>query len=274
MNSGPVAQLMPTESSGACMTEAYSASTSWPASIVPIGSIVTETMTGVRQPTSANACSMPMSPALRFRVSCVVSTQQHVRAARHEADCLRAVVPDHLVEGHAAGDGHGLRRRAHRPRDEAQAAGGRGLGRRLARDLGGAAVDLDGLVRQAVLGEHERRAPEGVRLDHVGAGREVVRVHFSDEIGPRQDQVLVAALEVRTSEILRRQVLALHPRPRRPVEHEDALGEKLLERLRPLALRRAAGNRDFGHGNAHYAGIRGCAKPIRPRDPLISFPLA
>ena len=74
MNSGPVAQFMPTESSGACMTEAYSASTSCPASIVPIGSIVTETMTGTRQPTSANACSTPIKPAFRLRVSCVVSS--------------------------------------------------------------------------------------------------------------------------------------------------------------------------------------------------------
>ena len=73
MNSGPVAQFNPTESSGACMIEAYSASTSWPASIVPMGSIVTETISGVRQPTSANACSMPISPALRLRVSCTVS---------------------------------------------------------------------------------------------------------------------------------------------------------------------------------------------------------
>ena len=74
MNSGPVAQLMPTESSGACITDAYSASTPWPASIVPIGSIVTETITGVRQPTSAKACSTPIRPALRLRVSCVVSS--------------------------------------------------------------------------------------------------------------------------------------------------------------------------------------------------------
>ena len=73
MNSGPVAQLIPTESRGACITEAYSASTPWPASMVPIGSIVTETITGVRQPISAKACSIPISPALRLRVSCVVS---------------------------------------------------------------------------------------------------------------------------------------------------------------------------------------------------------
>ena len=74
MNSGPVAQLMPSESSGACMTDAQSASTSWPASIVPIGSIVTDAIRGTRQPTSANACSTPMNPALRLRVSCVVSS--------------------------------------------------------------------------------------------------------------------------------------------------------------------------------------------------------
>ena len=69
MNSGPVAQFSPIESSGACATAAQTASTAWPASIVPIGSIVTETETGTRQPTSANACSTPMRPAFRLRVS-------------------------------------------------------------------------------------------------------------------------------------------------------------------------------------------------------------
>ena len=58
----------------------------------------------------------------------------------------------------------------------------------------------------------------------------------ADDVGPRQDQVLVAALELRAAEVLRGQVLALHPGARGAVEHEDALGEELLERLGPFAL--------------------------------------
>ena len=44
-------------------------------------------------------------------------------------------------------------------------------------------------------------AAEGVGLDDVGAGREVVLVDLADGVGTRQDEVLVAALEIGTAEV-------------------------------------------------------------------------
>ena len=40
MNSGPVEQLRPSENRSACISDAASASAVWPASIVPVSSIV------------------------------------------------------------------------------------------------------------------------------------------------------------------------------------------------------------------------------------------
>ncbi len=192
--------------------------------------------------------------------------QENVRAAREQAERLRPVVDDHLVEGHASRDRHRLGRRPHRPRDEPQAPGRRSRGRRLARELGRAAVELDGPVREAVLGEHERRPAERVGLDHVRARGEIIRVHSPHQVRPRDHQVLVAPLELRAAEILGREVLSLDPGPRRAVEHEDPLGEKLLERLGPFALRRAVGGPFFGHGKEHYAGLR-APRAVRGRRP-------
>ena len=70
----------------------------------------------------------------------------------------------------------------------------------------------------------------------VGAGREVLLVHPPDDVRAREDEVLVAAFQVRPAEVLGRQVLALDPGPRGAVEHEDTLGEDLLKGLGTLAL--------------------------------------
>jgi hypothetical protein len=76
MNSGPVAQLSPIESRSAWATEESSASAFWPASMVPIGSMVPETMTGILRPVSRSSCWMPSSAALILRVSWLVSTRK------------------------------------------------------------------------------------------------------------------------------------------------------------------------------------------------------
>ena len=52
MNSGPVAQFMPNASGFAYRSDAHIASIVCPASIVPIGSIVTDTITGTCVPIS------------------------------------------------------------------------------------------------------------------------------------------------------------------------------------------------------------------------------
>jgi hypothetical protein len=63
MNSGPVAQLSPRYKRLACSTDVASASTDWPASMVPIGSMVPEMAMGTRRPTLAKARSQPSSAA-------------------------------------------------------------------------------------------------------------------------------------------------------------------------------------------------------------------
>ena len=74
MNSGPVAQFIPNASGFACRSDAHMASTVWPASIVPIGSIVTEMMNGTSLPISFESLRTARMAALMFRVSWQVST--------------------------------------------------------------------------------------------------------------------------------------------------------------------------------------------------------
>ena len=74
MNSGPVAQFRPIDSRSAWAMEAQNASAVWPASIVPIGSMVPDTIVGMRRPSSRRSRSMASSAALTLRVSWQVST--------------------------------------------------------------------------------------------------------------------------------------------------------------------------------------------------------
>jgi hypothetical protein len=57
-------------------------------------------------------------------------------------------------------------------------------------------------------------------------------VDVEDHVGPRDDEVLVAAFEVRAAEIVSREVVALYRGPRGPVEDEDAFGQRLFQKLR------------------------------------------
>ena len=67
-------------------------------------------------------------------------------------------------------------------------------------------------------------APKVFGLDDVGAGRRGSRAWIvADDVGPREDQVLVAALELGAAEVLGGEVLRLEPRAHRAVEDEDAL---------------------------------------------------
>src|SRR2546430_1469171 len=97
---------------------------------------------------------------------------------------------------------------------------------RLAREARSRGVDLAHLVLEAVLGEHDARAAEGVGLDEVGAGGEVALMHLADHVGARQDQVLVAAFVLGAAEVPGGEVATLDVRPRRAVEDDDALGEE------------------------------------------------
>src|SRR5213076_2667437 len=114
----------------------------------------------------------------------------------------------------------------HRAGDEARAVGRLEARARLAREARGRGVDPAHLVLEAVLGEHDARAAEGVGLDDVGAGGEVALVHLADHAGARQDQVLVAAFVLGAPEVPGGEVATLDVRPRRAVEDDDALGEE------------------------------------------------
>ncbi len=85
----------------------------------------------------------------------------------------------------------------------------------------------------------------------------------ADHVRPGQDEVLVAALELRAAEVLGRQVVRLEPRPRRAVEDEDPLGEELLKRLGAFALGRAVGRACHGTGNYARTGPMDSAREVR-----------
>ena len=78
--------------------------------------------------------------------------------------------------------------------DEALAAvAGEGLDR-LAREPGGALVDLERPLLEAELAQRDRRAAEAVGLDRVGAGGEVAALDLADQVGAAEVQDLRAVL--------------------------------------------------------------------------------
>ena len=82
---------------------------------------------------------------------------------------------------------------------------------------------------QPVLGEHERGRAEGVGLEDVGAGSEETLVHALDDVGPRQHEVLVAALQVGAAEVVGAEVEVLDRRAHGAVEDEDPLAEEAFQ---------------------------------------------
>ena len=197
--------------------------------------------------------------------------QQVVGAAGHQSEGLEAEVVGQLLEGDAAGHRDRLGGRPHRAADEARPLGGGVAGAGGAGDLGGAAVDLDGEGGEAVLGEHQRRAAEGVGLDDVGAGGEVALVHRGDGVGPRAHQVLVAALELAAAEVVGTEVETLHGGAGGAVEHQDALlqggaqGGLALAAIGRLGDRRRGLRQGVAIGTAGLAVRRHTKKPASPR---------
>ena len=70
---------------------------------------------------------------------------------------------------------------------------GEGLGG-LARQFGGAAVDLEGAVGQPEFAQRRRRRAEGVGLDHVRPGLEIAAVDVADQVGAGQGQIVGTVL--------------------------------------------------------------------------------
>ena len=160
---------------------------------------------------------------------------------------LLGVSVAHLVEGHGA-----VARIVHVRRDRERAvrrADGAGheaaaavflLGekRRLAGKARALEVQVVDDLLHAVIGLGDGGAGEGVGLDDVGAGAEIVEVHVAHRVGLGEDQqvvvafdVLLPVLEALAAKILFREARALQLRAHRAVEHENALGGGFAERL-------------------------------------------
>ena len=123
--------------------------------------------------------------------------------------------------------------------------------RRVAR-RGRGAVQLARQRLHAVVGQRDRGRVEGVGLDDVGAGREVLRVDVADQPRLRErEQVVVAAqlarpvAEARAAVVLLGKPRALDHGAHGAVQQQDALAQQLLcecrrvrKRKSPLSLRR------------------------------------
>jgi hypothetical protein len=134
---------------------------------------------------------------------------------------LDSVVPLQLLEGYAPGDCDRLRRRTHGTGNKTEPAWFAEFVRGLARQFGRTPVQPRGVVLQSIFGQHQRRAAERVRLNHVRAGREIATVHIQHDVGPGPHQVLIASLERVAAEIRRPQIRPLQHCAHRAVENDD-----------------------------------------------------
>ena len=82
------------------------------------------------------------------------------------------------------------------------------------------------LIGKAVFSEHERSATKGIRFDDVRTGFQVFAMDSQHHVGPRDHQIFVAAFQVRSAEIGRREVRLLQHGAHRAIQDEDALTEK------------------------------------------------
>ncbi len=148
--------------------------------------------------------------------------QQVVGAAGHQAERLDAEVLDQPLEGDAAGHRDRLGGRPHGAADEAGFFRRRVARAGAAGDGGGQAVELEGVIGEAVLAQHQRGAAEGVGLHDVAAGGEVPLVDAVHHVGAGDAEVLVAPLELGAAEVVGGQGDSLERRAGGAVEHEDA----------------------------------------------------
>ncbi len=91
-------------------------------------------------------------------------------------------------------------------------------------------VQLWHQLLQVVVGLGDAGAVEGVGLDDVSAGPQVVQMDLLDDVGASQGEQIVVALqragmipEAGTAEVVFPQLVALDHRSHCPIEHQDAL---------------------------------------------------
>ena len=168
--------------------------------------------------------------------------QEQVAAAFEQALGLLAVGGAQLGEGDVArrrivdvgADARRLRRRPERAGDEARLVGAAVAVAGGARQARAGDVHLAGEGAEVVVGLGHRGRAEGVGLDDVGAGGEVLLVDRGDHVGPGHLQQVVVALqalrmvlEALAAVVGLGQAMALDHRAHRAVEDDDPLLQDL-----------------------------------------------
>ena len=87
-----------------------------------------------------------------------------------------------------------LGRRSDRARDKPRLVCGRKLLRDFPGNLRRSNVDLGDFILQVVFCEHYARAAKGICLDYIAADAQKTRVDILNDVGPAEDQKLIAAL--------------------------------------------------------------------------------
>src|SRR5690606_18821770 len=155
--------------------------------------------------------------------------QEQVHTAFHQRPGLFGENRYQLVEGDVSESRIGSRgeeaRWSDRARHEAGVFGGAEAVRRAPGNLGRGNVDLPDAISQAVLAQCDAVRTEGVRLHRIAADGEEARMDLLDEIRPGDHQVVVAPLQLRATEVLGGQVVALDRGAHGAIEDDDALAE-------------------------------------------------
>ena len=156
--------------------------------------------------------------------------QQEIDAAFNQRARLFAIERRELVEGDARERGIGRRdehpRRSERAGDKTRTLWRRERVRGLARDLGGAAIDLDRTVAEAELVELHARSGKRIGFEDVRAGLEIGAVDRFDHVRPEEHQTLVAPERSLSAEIGRAELERHQFGAHRSVEDQDALVER------------------------------------------------
>jgi hypothetical protein len=120
----------------------------------------------------------------------------------------------------------------------------RNVVRGLAADLRRRLVDLVNVRLEVIVGERDRLRVEGVGLDDVGARFEVLAMHFVEHRRAGDGEDVAGALQVArmrrepvAAELALRESVALDHRPHRPVQDENAPGEKVAKLFGAIRLR-------------------------------------
>ena len=184
IGAGPTLQFTPTTSAPRAARAGPNCSGGVPSRLLPSSSVVTSATIG-----SAHADAGGLDRRSGLVPVAERLEDQQVHAALDQGFGLLAEVLARLVD---AGLAPGLDAHAQRT-DGAGHVGG--VAGHLARQPGAGAVDLAHLVAEPEPAQLHPRGPEGVGLEDVGAGGEVLAVHAGHQVGLRQVQRFEAAVD-------------------------------------------------------------------------------